>query len=478
MTHLRILITGATGYIGGKLLHYLGQHHVGYIRCLTRNPQHLQAKFPHLTFDCIEGDARDKTTVEKACEDIDIVFYLIHSMGSSSSFEAIDRNIADTVANACKRAQVKRIIYLGGLGEHSASLSDHLSSRHEVGHVLRQSGVPVTEFRASIIIGQGSLSFDMIQALVNRLPIMIVPRWVQKRAQPIDVDTVILYLYHALFLDDSVHHTIDIGGPEIVSYVDIMYRYASIKGLKRLIIKTPFLTPWLSSLWLGLITPVYARIGRKLISSIKFDTIISNTAAKDLFPTIIPPSLDESLKKAITSTPPIPVKWSDSASSSFGTYHRIHRYTKPYIIETQHIDINATCADVFVPIQTIGGDNGWYYGQWLWVLRGWIDLLCGGIGLRRGRRDPNILAVGDALDWWRVVEINSPYYLELKAEMKVPGKAWLVFSLDPIQSGCRLTQKAIFKPKGVWGFIYWYSLYPIHLYLFTGLLKSLQKKTS
>jgi uncharacterized protein YbjT (DUF2867 family) len=401
-------------------------------------------------------------------------YYLIHSLGTKQDFEQDDRQAAANFASAARAAGVRRIIYLGGLGNPEHALSPHLRSRQETGHVLRSCGIPVIELRASIIIGSGSLSFEMIRALTERLPVMICPRWVSTPAQPIAIEDVLDYLLAALNLPEGDSRVFEIGGPDQVSYGDIMREYARQRGLGRLMISVPLLTPYLSSLWLGLVTPVYARVGRKLVESLRNPTVISDPSARDMFP-LRPRPLREAIQRAMANEDRemAATRWSDALSSGgpMRSWGGVRFGTR--IVDSRTAEVEVPPEAAFAPIQRIGGATGWYYGNILWKLRGWLDLLVGGVGLRRGRRDPLELQVGDAVDFWRVEAIELGRRLRLAAEMKLPGRAWLEFEVTPTTNGSTVRQTAIFDPVGLGGLAYWYALYPVHRLVFAGMLRGI-----
>jgi len=466
-----ILLTGATGYIGGRLLKALEQQ--GHaIRCLARRPEFLRAKV-HPTTQIVKADCLEPESLPAAMEDVDTAYYLVHSMGSAGRFEEEDRQAARNFATAARAAGVRRIIYLGGLGEGRQDLSAHLRSRQEVADLLRASGIPVVEFRASIVIGSGSLSFEMIRALVQRLPVMICPRWVTVKAQPIAVEDVIEYLVKALELP-AEGAMYEIGGTDQVSYGQIMQEYARQCGLRRWMISVPVLTPRLSSLWLGLVTPVYARVGRKLIDSLRNPTLVRNCAALEIFK-IRPMGLKEAIARALVNEDHefAQTRWSDALSSSgrSPTWGGVHLGTR--IVDSRTTQVSAPPSAAFTPIRRIGGATGWYFGDFLWQLRGALDLLVGGVGLRRGRRDPDNLSAGDTLDFWRVEAIEPDRLLRLAAQMKLPGRAWLQFEVEPNRDGSVIRQTAVFDPAGLGGLIYWYALYPIHKWIFGGMLREI-----
>ena len=441
-----ILIAGATGYVGGELLKKLLE--AGYpVRCLARHPEVLRAKaFPGL--EVVEGDVLNSASVQTAMAGVGMAYYLVHSMGSAQSFEEQDRAAAQDFANAARDAGVQRIIYLGGLGHSTDQLSAHLRSRQEVGEILRSTGVSVIEFRASVVIGSGSLSFEMIRALVERLPVMIAPRWVSVDAQPIAIADLLAYLLAALDrpLDSSTIY--EIGGSDRISYGGLMREYARQRGLKRLVISVPFLTPRLSSLWLGLVTPLYVRVGRKLIDSIRHSTVVEDSSALTEFG-IRPCGFREAIAAAIGAD------------------------NKHLKTDLRTVHVSAPPGEAFVPIRRIGGARGWYYANWLWQLRGWMDKVVGGVGMRRGRRDPDSLCVGDTVDCWRVEAIEPDRLLRLVAEMKLPGRASLEFEVTSDSAGSVIRQLASFDPLGLLGRAYWYSVLPFHHFVFSGMLQGI-----
>jgi uncharacterized protein YbjT (DUF2867 family) len=469
-----IFIAGATGYIGGRLLTVLETK--GYsVRCLARRPEYLRSRISSCT-QVVAGDVFAPETLDAALSGVDQAYYLVHSMGSGDSFEERDRIGARNFAASARRAGVRRIIYLGGLGSGNA-LSSHLRSRQEVGNILRESGVPVIELRASIVIGSGSLSFEMIRALVERLPVMITPRWVSVTAQPIAVRDVLDYLASALELPPSESRIFEIGGKDQVSYRDIMEEYARQRGLRRIMISVPVITPRLSSLWLALITPVYARTGRKLVDSIRNPTIVRDPAALSAF-NIRPLGMSAAIAAALRNEDQefAATRWSDSLSAAGAqpTWAGVRFGNR--LVDSRVADVKVSSERVFAVICRLGGATGWYYANWLWRLRGWGDLLVGGVGLRRGRRHPEELRVGDALDFWRVEALELNRRLRLLAEMKLPGRAWLEYVLEPHGSGTRIIQNAIFDPVGLAGLAYWYAVYPLHRIIFGGMLSAIGRK--
>jgi len=469
-----ILLTGATGYVGGRLLPLLEQRDFS-VRCLTRRPQTLSAHVAPTT-QVVQGDLQDRDSLGSAMAGVDTAYYFVHSMGADKDFEREDREAATNFAHAARQAGVRRIIYLGGLGNRDHELSKHLRSRQETGDILRSSNAQVIEFRASIVIGSGSLSFELIRALVERLIVMICPKWVGVLAQPIAIEDLQSYLLKAIDLEHKGSQVFEIGGPDQVSYGDIMREYARQRGLRRLMIPVPVLTPYLSSLWLGLVTPVYARIGRKLVESLRNPTLVSNNLAEATF-AVRPRGLSDAITRALVNEDQefAQTRWSDALSSAGHPPAWGGNRFGSRIVDSRVIELRVSPAAAFVPIRQIGGARGWYYCDWLWHLRGFLDLLVGGVGVRRGRRDPENLRVGDTLDFWRVEVFEPPHRLRLMAEMKLPGRAWLEFEVTGDREQSTIRQTAIFDPLGLTGLAYWYTLYPLHQLIFSGLLRNIAK---
>ena len=468
------LLTGATGYVGGRLLWLLQQQKV-HVRCLTRRPEALEDR-RSATAEIVAGDVLDRESLPAGFAGVDTAYYLVHSMGASGNFEEQDRIAASNFAEAATAAGVRRIVYLGGLGNPDHQLSKHLRSRQETGDALRAHHSQVIEFRASIVIGSGSLSFEMIRALVERLPIMICPRWVHVKAQPIAIEDLLAYLTAALDLPTSSSQVYEIGGPDQVSYGEIMQEYARQRGLTRWMIPVPFLTPYLSSLWLGLVTPLYARVGRKLVESLRNPTLISNNLASTTF-SVRPRTFREAIARALINEDGefAATRWSDALSSAGERRSWGGSRFGSRLVDSRTVVVSVPPEKAFSPIRRIGGRTGWYYGNWLWTVRGFIDLLLGGVGVRRGRRDEETLRVGDSLDFWRV-ELHEPgHRLRLHAEMKVPGRAWLEFEVSPCEKGSTIRQTAIFDPLGLFGILYWYGIYPLHQCVFAGMLRNIAR---
>lgn len=443
------------------------------LRCLARNPATLRSKAAATT-EVVGGDVLDAASLSAAMEGVHTAYYLVHSMGSNGDFELEDRQAAQNFAAAARAAGVQKIIYLGGLSESEEDLSAHLRSRHEVGRILRESGVPVIEFRASIVIGSGSLSFEMIRALVERLPVMIAPKWVATPAQPIAIEDLLDYLAEALELPTGETHIFEIGGADRASYGEIMQEYAQQRGLRRFIIPVPVLTPRLSSLWLGFVTPLYARVGQKLIESLRHPTVLKDQSALQVFK-VRPRGFREAIARAIRNEDNelVQTRWSDALSSAGRQRGWGGVRFGARIIDSRVTYVKCSPAAAFAPVRRIGGKTGWYYGDWLWQLRGWLDLLVGGVGMRRERNDPEFPQVGSALDFWRVEAFEPERRLRLQAEMKVPGRAWLEFEVQGDNDASFIRQTAFFDPVGLPGLLYWYALYPLHQFVFAGMLRGI-----
>lgn len=470
-----VILTGATGYIGGRLLGLLEEED-HKLRCITRRPEALEGHVKSQT-DVVAADMFEPSELERALAGGDIAYYLVHSMGNASNFEERDREAARNFGEAARKAGIKRIIFLGGLGE-DVEESPHLRSRQEVGHVLRESGVPVTEFRASVVLGSGSLSFELIRALVERLPIMTTPKWVSILTQPIGINDLLAYLVAALDHPTEGSRIYEIGGNDQMSYGDLMQEYARQRGLRRIMVPVPFLSPGLSSKWLALITPVYARVGKKLIESLRVPTIVKDPAAREEFD-VKPEGASAAIARALRNEDKefAVTRWSDSLSSSGEPRAWSGARFGSRVVDSRMIEVGVSPEKAFVPIERIGGASGWYYATWLWKLRGAFDRLLGGPGLRRGRRDPYRLRVGDTVDWWRVEKIEPGKSLRLVAELGLPGRGWLEFDIEPAEdgNGSVIRQTAEFDPVGVKGLLYWYGSSPAHYLIFQGMLNRIKK---
>jgi uncharacterized protein YbjT (DUF2867 family) len=471
-----ILVTGATGYIGGRLVPQLlakGCH----VRCLARDPNRLRGRNWEGPVEVVAGDVLDRASLVTAMKGCGTAYYLVHSMSSGTgSFRERDLRAAGNFASAAAEAHVERIIYLGGLGRRSEQLSNHLSSRHEVGDVLRSGSVPTTELRAAMIIGSGSASFEMLRSLVSRLPVMVCPRWVANRTQPIAIRSVLAYLIGCMENPATAGQVFDIGGPEVLTYKEMMERFARILGRRRWMIVVPVLTPRLSAYWVNLVTPVPASIAFPLIEGLKSETVCEDDRIKGLV-AVEPIGFDHAVQLAMEKhrQHEVETRWTNaSMPTREGRRIRFDPTDFP-IRDEQRVECGAPTEALFDRVRRVGGDVGWYYADALWAVRGWMDRVIGGVGLRRGRRDPDNVFVGDAIDFWRVEDLSPGRRLLLHAEMKVPGDAWLEFRVEPTGDGSRseLIQTAFFRPMPFWGRPYWNLLYPLHWLIFRGMARSI-----
>ncbi len=470
-----ILVSGATGYVGGRLVpRLLAAGH--RVRCLVRDPSRLEGRdwLPHV--EVATGDVVRPAGLAEALAGVDVAYYLIHSMAGGQGFHERDVTAARGFARAASAAGVSRIVYLGGLGDPAAGISDHLRSRQETGDALREAGVPVTEFRAAVVVGSGSISFEMIRYLTERLPVMICPKWVYTKVQPVGVDDLLRYLVEALDVPASAGRVIEVGGADVRTYGDMMLGYARARGLRRRLQPVPVLTPVLSSYWVHLVTPIPSTIARPLIEGLGSEVIVRDDTARRLFPQIHPVDYMTAVRAAVATleSGAVETSWADAlATSGSDAAPKVLTQQAGMMIERRQEQVAADPADVFAVCLGIGGEHGYGYADWTWEVRGAVDRLVGGVGLRRGRRDPHELRVGDALDFWRVEAVEPERLLRLRAEMKVPGRAWLQFETLPQAGGTLLVQTAYFAPKGLPGLLYWYALYPVHGAIFSGMIAAL-----
>lgn len=481
-----ILVTGGSGYVGGRLIPRLLE--AGHnIKAMARSPERLLCRpwGRHPNIEVVPGDALDRDAFVQAAEGCDIAYYLIHSMNAAKGkFAEADRTAALNMVAAAEQNQMKRIIYLGGLGEQDhEALSKHLKSRHEVEAILMASSVPVTNLRAAMILGSGSASFEMLRYLVDRLPVMITPRWVQTPCQPISIRNVLDYLQGSLDAPETIGETLDIGGSDVLTYRDLIHMYAQEAGLKkRLIVPVPVLTPWLSAKWIHLVTPVPASIAQPLAEGLSIPVICGDTRILSMVPVELHDSRT-TIRKALERVrqQEVDTCWFDAGGALPPEWITCGDadYAGGTILQGAHrVTLEGTPEAVWETVRQIGGPNGWYFAQPLWRLRGMMDRAVGGPGLRRGRRHPKELRVGDGLDFWRVVALEPPNRMLLLAEMKTPGDALLEFNI--LSAGLhkvRLEMIARFLPRGLLGLAYWYSLLPAHQWLFEGTLKTVARKT-
>ncbi len=473
----RVLVTGASGYIGGRLVGELLD--AGYrVRCLVRSPGKIASAPWADRAEVVQGDILGD--LSEAMDDVEAVYYLVHTIGASSDWVQRDRRAAENVRDQAAASGVARIVYLGGLGDTAdQELSPHLASRHEVGQVLAGGPVAVTELRAAVIIGSGSASFEMLRYLVEVLPVMVTPKWVDTRCQPIAVRDVLRYLVEVLGEPKTAGRVLEIGGLDVVSYREMMQQYAQVAGLRRRrLIPVPVLTPSLSSHWVGLVTPLPRSLARPLVDSLINEVVVHDDAIVRLLPGPLF-SYRQAVQAALgrERTGMVMTSW---ASAELGGREPADPMpTDPawaggsVLADRRERHVDAPPAAVFAAVSAIGGRTGWYAGEWLWSLRGFGDKLIGGVGMRRGRRDPVSLRVGDPVDFWRVEAIEDASLLRLHAEMKVPGEAWLEWRIEPNGDGSRLRQFARFHPRGLWGRAYWYAVAPFHGFVFPGLLNGI-----
>ena len=472
---MHILLTGATGYVGGVLLGELERR--GHrVRCLARRPAKLAGKTGPLT-EVMAGDASDPAALARACAGVDAAYWMVHAMDSGVDFERADRLAAERFAAAAREAGVGRIVYLGGLGaDDDERLSPHLRSRHEVGAILRAGGGDVVELRASIVVGAGSFSFDLVRTLVERLPVMICPAWLATPTQPIAIGDVVAYLAAVLELPPGPPRIFEIGGPDVVSYGAIMREYARQRGLHRLMIPVPVLTPRLSSLWLKLVAPRYSKVGRKLIDGLKNPTVVTSDAARRELP-VRPLGLAAAVRAAIDQEDRefAGKRWADFADVEDLPHRYGGRTEGTRLVDHRRAVVAVPPERAFAAIERIGGANGWYACDWLWQLRGWMDRCVGGPGMSRGRREPERLAAGDVLDCWQVEVYQPPRRLRLAAEMRMPGRGWLEFEVVPRDGDVTIHQTAVFDPRGLGGLAYWYAIWPLHELVFSRMLAGIAR---
>jgi len=470
------LVTGATGYIGGRLVPELLD--AGFrVRCMSRSPERLRDYPWAARVETAAADAADRQAVGRALTGIEIAYYLVHALGTGRRFEEADRTAARSFAAAAADAGVHRMVYLGGLAPAGEDLSPHLRSRGEVGQILLDAAVPAAVLRAAVILGAGSASFEMLRYLTERLPVMVTPRWVHSRIQPIAVQDVLRYLVGCARLPEGVNRSFDIGGPDVLSYVEMMARYARVAGLPpRVVVPVPLLTPRLSSLWVGLVTPVPGSLARPLVESLRHDVVCGEHDIAGHVPD--PPGgligFERAVELALTRVrqASVATRWS---SASVPRAPSDPLPTDPgwaggslYSDERERV-VRASPERLWQVIEGIGGERGWYSFPLAWSARGLIDRLVGGVGLARGRRDPDRLFVGESLDFWRVEEIEPGRLLRLRAEMRLPGLAWLELGVDRDNGRTRYTQRALFHPRGLFGHLYWWSVWPFHRFVFGGM---------
>jgi uncharacterized protein YbjT (DUF2867 family) len=462
---VKVLVTGATGYVGGRLVPRLLER--GHdVRVLVRDARRIGGRDWADRVEVVEGDIADPRCAQDAVRGMDAAYYLVHSMGGRGDFEALDREAAENFVAAGHA--LRHVIYLGGLVPDGPKVSKHLRSRAEVGSILR-AGLPTTEFRAGPIIGSGSASFEMVRYLTERLPVMVAPKWVRNEVRPIAVRDMLSYLLGAL--DREPLGILDVGA-EPKAFIDMMKEYASVRGYRRWIIPVPVLAPGLAARWVGLVTPITNRLAVPLVRGVVSPLIGNTDRARDVFPDIEPMAYRESVRLALERTErgEVETRWtgalSEDATFDTGDWEGTIR-------EIRSLTTQAPPQHLFDAFSSLGGDKGWLFWDWAWDLRGALDQLIGGPGVRRGRRDPQVLLVGDTVDFWRVESVEAPNHLRLRAEMKVPGKARLQWEIHREGATTRLVQTALFSPAGLTGLLYWYILYPVHRIMFSGLIRAI-----
>jgi uncharacterized protein YbjT (DUF2867 family) len=470
----RILVTGATGYVGGRLIPRLLE--AGYdVRILVRNQQKLKTVTWRRRVQIIVGDVLERALLLSALDGVDAAFYLIHSMTGGSDFAKQDKTAAKNFGELAKNVGVKRVIYLGGLGDPNTNLSEHLRSRQETGEILRRSGVCLTEFRAAIIIGPGSISFEMIRYLTERIPIMICPRWVKTKVQPIAIDDVIYYLTESLKTPDSKDQIIEIGGADVLTYGEMMKGYANVRGLHRLLINVPVLTPRLSSYWVHWVTPISASYARPLIEGLRNEVVVRNNKASAVFRKLEPLGYKHAVHNTLSQLDPdyFEIEFEASTDTKVAYFTKIQN---GMIIEVRQKMVHSVFESVYASFTELGGPNGWPCNL-AWRLRAALDKIIGGVGMRKSSPRMDGINLGDTIDFFKVIKIEPNKMIRLKAEMKLPGNGWLQFDAEPVGDNLtNLIQTVFFAPKGLIGYIYWFLLYPIHRIIFTKMINQLAAK--
>jgi uncharacterized protein YbjT (DUF2867 family) len=481
-----ILVTGATGYVGGRLVPRLLE--AGYrVRCLVRDPERLQGYSWVGRVEVFSCDLSDNVHLTDCMRDVSVAYYLVHGKQGGRVSAEHDMAMARRFAESAETARIERIIYLGELVDPTTNLSPYLRARHETGAILRHSSIPVTEFRAGMIVGSGSVLFEMVRYLAEREPVLVCPAWFFSQAQPIAIRDVLSYLIAALQMPKSVGKMIEIGGPTRLTYAAMLLGYAKERGLKRWLVRTPIYAPKLSAYWVHMVTPIHWRVVAPLIEGLRASLIVRDETAKKLFHHIKPLDFQTALRLALVrvQTDAVETSWADALVTGLGN-------VKPYVftveegmfMERRQLLLDLPAETIFRSYTGIGGARGWLYMDWAWSLRGWMDKVIGGVGLRRGRRHPDEIRTGESLDFWRVEIVEKDRLMRLRAEMKLPGKAWLEFQSQPASEGGEqdhrtlLTVTAYFEPDGLPGILYWYAMFPFHKFIFKGLTLGLASRAS
>lgn len=466
---MRILVTGATGYIGGRLVPLLLER--GHeIRVLARAPERAAAAPWAADVEFLQGDVLDPSSLGPALSGADVAYYLVHSMGAGGDFAERDRRAARTFASAAREAAC-HVVYLGGLVPSGRVASEHLASRAEVGALLRE-GCETTELRAGPVIGSGSASFEMVRYLTERLPLMVAPRWIRNPVQPIAVDDVLSYLVEAG--EGRPGGVLDVGA-DVLTFRSMMEVYAEVRGLGRLILPVPVLAPSLAARWVGLVTPIPNRLAVPLIEGVLQPVTADVARSRRLYPGIQPLPYREAVRRAVdeTASGAVITRWSGALGRSEA---RALQEREGLVREVREVRVASEPEVVYSVFSGLGGERGWPAWSWAWRLRGLLDRLAGGPGLRRGRRHPDELRVGEAVDFWRAEIVEPPARLRLRAEMRLPGRAWLQWETRKEGEGTRLVQTAYFAPRGLAGLLYWYGLYPAHSVIFGGLVRAIARR--
>lgn len=481
----KYLVTGASGYVGGRLVRILVEENFD-VRILVRDRKRVLGQPWAPSVEIIEGSAENRADLDASLAGVHTAYYLLHSINLGPNFDEIEADMARSFALAAEAAGVKQIVYLGGIA-NDKKISKHLASRVRTGAELASTSVPVMELRAGIIIGSGSASFEMLRHLTHRLPIMTTPKWVMNRTHPIAIRDVLYYLKNTAVLPEPIGRVFDIGGPEVLTYADMMQKFAKLSGLKkRIIIKIPVLTPGLSSLWIGLVTPVPTALARPLVGSLISEVVAD--PAKSIDAVIAPPpegltDIATAINLAISKITDhrVETRWSD-ATSHTAPWQKAQGDPawagETVLRDRREVDTDISIEKIWRQIEGIGGDHGWFGADFLWWGRGLLDRFVGGVGLRRGRRDSNYLRVGDSLDFWRVEELEREHRLKLYAEMVLPGKAWLEFTVTKENDVVHIVQEAVFRPRGLGGQLYWFALFPFHFFVFPTMLRNILKKAA